>query len=174
MKNRVLIILMTLLITCTLFSGCGDSEKKAKASFYEAQTLIRDGKEDEGKKLLNEVIAKYPETTVAAEANKVLNEMHATKTLTKILKEKTIEDYNRIARTDLIFAVTAQEGYFVDNETYTDSLDKLIGEFGLYLADGVTISVVAADSDKYIMKASHIRGDKTYIVSGPGGIMQEE
>jgi hypothetical protein len=175
MKNRTLIVLMTLLIALTFFPGCRDSEKKAKASFYKAQALIRDGKEDEGKKILNEVISKYPETKAAAEANEILNAMHATKALTKIFKQETIETYNQTARSDLYNAATAQEAHFVDNMTYADSIDKLIGSvYGLYLGDGVTVSVIAADKYKYTMKAFHSKGDKTYIISGPGGIVREE
>lgn len=174
MKNRSLIVWMSLLLAFLLLSGCGDSEKKARASFNKAQALIRNGDVDEGKKLLDEVISKYPETTVATEANKVLDAMAATEAVTKILQEETVENYNQIVQSDLHNAATAQEAYFVDNSTYADSIDKLIGSGWLYLSEGVSISVIAADYDKYVMKGSHIKSDKTYIISGPGGTIHEE
>jgi hypothetical protein len=166
MKNRVLIILMTLLITLTFFPGCGDSEKKAKASFYKAQALIRDGKEDEGKKILNEVISKYPETKAAAEANEILNAMHATKALTKIFKEETIETYNQTAKIDLKTAGMAQQMYFIENNTYSKSIKLLIGsKYGFYIGDGVKISIKHADGEKFIMESFHEKGNKTYILT---------
>jgi tetratricopeptide (TPR) repeat protein len=83
MDNKLLIIFMTLSVAISCFSGCGDSEKKAKALYYEAQALIRDGKEDEGKKLFNKLISKYPETVTAANANKDLNKIYATEIFLK-------------------------------------------------------------------------------------------
>lgn len=175
MRNRSLIISMSLLLAFLLLSGCGDSEKKARASFNKAQVLIRNGDVDEGKKLLDEVISKYPETTVATEANKVLNAMEAIGAVTKILQEETVANYNLVVQADLRNAAIAQESYYIDNATYSNSIDKLINsEYGLYLAEGVSISVIAADDTKYVMKASHIKGGKTYIISGPGGSVHEE
>jgi len=172
MNNRGLIILLTLLITLTFFSGCGDSEKKAKVSFYKAQALIRDGKEDEGKKILNEVISKYPETKAAAEANEILNAMHATKALTKIFKEETVESYNQTAKNDLKSAGLVQAMYFIDSSgqpsgpSYSKSIDALIGsKYEFYVSDGVTISIKHADSEKYIMESHHNQGTKTYVLT---------
>jgi len=83
--------------------------------------------------------------------------------------------YNMLAKADLRNACTAQEAYFVDNQRYAISIDKLIGYmYGLYLNKGVTVSVIAADENEYIMKGFHSKGDKAYIVSGPGGTILEQ
>ncbi len=85
------------------------------------------------------------------------------------------EYYNMLALADLRNSITAQEAYWIDNQTYAYSIDKIIGSiYGLYLNEGVTVSVVAADENEYTMKALHSKGDKTYIISGPGGTIQEQ
>jgi len=166
MKNKGLIIFLVLLITFTFFSGCGDPEKEARASFNKAQVLIREGKGDEGKKLLNEVISKYPETKVATDANNLLNEMYAAKALTKAFKNEEIEAHNRTVKIDLKSAGLAQECYFIDNMSYSKSLNTLIGkEYEFYVSDGVMVSIKHANSKKYIMESYHNQGTKTYILS---------
>jgi hypothetical protein len=166
MKNKWLIILIIPLISCTLLFGCGDSEKKARVPFNKAQALIRDGKEDEGKKLLNEVISKYPETMVASDANKILNEMYAAKALTNAFKNDEIEAYNQIAKTDLKVAAMAQQMYFIDNISYTKSIEALIKpEYGLYITNGVKIYIKHADEERFTMESYHEKGTKTYVIT---------
>jgi len=75
---------------------------------------------------------------------------------------------------ELRLAITAQEAYFVDNSTYADSIDKLVGsEYGLFLGEGVTVVVVQADEESYEMMSFHRRGKKRYTVVGPGAEIKE-
>jgi len=74
---------------------------------------------------------------------------------------------------DLRNACTAQEAYYVDNERYADSINKLIGVYGLYRSKDVTVRVIAADGNHYVMGAFHKKGKKKYIVEGPGGTIRE-
>ena len=75
--------------------------------------------------------------------------------------------YNGAAQADLKNAATAQEAYYVDNQTYTTTT----GATGINLttSEGVTVTVTAADADDYTITASHSSGDKTYTLAGPGG-----
>jgi type IV pilus assembly protein PilA len=78
--------------------------------------------------------------------------------------------YNSAAQSDLKNATTAQEAYFVDEQTYATAIGALIGTtFGLYTSQNVTVTVVAADTDSYTMEAFHSSGNKTWIIAGPGG-----
>jgi len=78
--------------------------------------------------------------------------------------------YNSAAQSDLKNATTAQEAYFVDEQTYASAIGSLIGTtFGLYTSQNVTVTVVAADTDSYTMEAFHASGNKTWQIAGPGG-----
>ena len=48
-------------------------KRKLEHSFTQAQALAREGKSDEAKKLMEQVVKEFPQTTVATEANKVLD-----------------------------------------------------------------------------------------------------
>jgi type IV pilus assembly protein PilA len=76
--------------------------------------------------------------------------------------------YNSSANADLRNAATAQEAYYVDESTYTTGVNNLIGTYGLYLSDGVVMSV-SGDVFSYTMSAYHTSGDRTYSIHGPGG-----
>jgi len=77
---------------------------------------------------------------------------------------------NPSAQADLRNAATAQEAYFVDHRRYCDDLSTLLGaEYGLYLSEGVTVTIIESSSTSYTMTAHHERGDKTFIIKGPGG-----
>ncbi len=83
--------------------------------------------------------------------------------------------YNSASQADLRNAGTAQEAYYVDNQTYCSSTSTLIGStYGLFLSENVTLTIDAAstDADSYKMTATHSSGDKTYTLSGPGGSIQ--
>jgi type IV pilus assembly protein PilA len=78
--------------------------------------------------------------------------------------------YNSAAQSDLKNATTAQEAYFVDEQTYATAVASLIGTtFGLYTSQNVTVSVVAGSATGYTMKGFHSSGDKTWSIVGPGG-----
>ena len=87
-------------------------------------------------------------------------------------KENT-DAYNTVAQRNLMSAALAQEAYWIDNETYTDSLDKLVGsQYGLYIDKGVALKIVSAGKDQYDIVAFHEKGDKKYKIIGPGGIIE--
>jgi len=78
--------------------------------------------------------------------------------------------FNAAAAADIRNAATAQEAYFVDNQTYSSGSAALIGAtYGLYLSDNVTLAVTAASTSGYTMTASHAKGNKTFTHIGPGG-----
>ena len=81
--------------------------------------------------------------------------------------------YNSAAQADLRNAATAQEAYYVDEQTYCSDEDSLTGAtYGLFLSDNVTLVVDSADNDEYTMTAWHSSGDTSYSISGPGGTIQ--
>ncbi|UCE35833.1 MAG: prepilin-type N-terminal cleavage/methylation domain-containing protein [Deltaproteobacteria bacterium] len=77
--------------------------------------------------------------------------------------------YNSSATADLRNAATAQEAYYVDEETYTSNINNLTGSYGLYTSKSVKFYSVAGDVDSYVMRSYHTSGDKTYRIKGPGG-----
>jgi len=78
--------------------------------------------------------------------------------------------YNSAAESDLKNATTAQEAYFVDEQTYSAAVSNITGaSYGLYLCQGVTVSAVSANASTYQMTSSHSLGDKTWTIIGPGG-----
>jgi prepilin-type N-terminal cleavage/methylation domain-containing protein len=79
--------------------------------------------------------------------------------------------YNSAAQADLRNAATAQEAYFVDEDTYTDSLPTLIGTtYGLYTSKNVNLTITSgADNQAYTMISNHPSGTATYTLEGPGG-----
>ena len=85
--------------------------------------------------------------------------------------------YNAASQADLRNAATAQEAYFVDEQTYCSSTGTLIGPtYGLYLSENVALTIVAAstDANAYVMRAKHSSGDATYVIKGPGGTVAKE
>jgi len=78
--------------------------------------------------------------------------------------------YNSAAQSDLRNAATAQEAYFVDEQTYCGTEATLTGTtYGLYLSENVTFDIVAAGITTYSMKTWHSSGDASFIIKGPGG-----
>ena len=75
--------------------------------------------------------------------------------------------YNSAAQSDLKNAVTSEEAYYADHQTYT-STANLTGDYGVGTSDNVTLGT-AGGADNYTISAYHSSGDKTYSVSGPGG-----
>ena len=85
------------------------------------------------------------------------------------------KSYNSAAQADLRNAATAQEAYYVDNVTYTDSLENLLGSnYGLIISEGVTLQIISGDKRGYTMVSFHKNGDKKYQIKGPGGIITSE
>ena len=81
--------------------------------------------------------------------------------------------YNAAAEADLRNAATAQEAYYVDNQTYADSIEKLVGStYGLYTSENITVRVLSASENDYMMEAFHKRGNRKYTITGPDGVIQ--
>jgi type IV pilus assembly protein PilA len=77
--------------------------------------------------------------------------------------------YNSAAEADLRNAATAQEAYYVDNQTYKATPTSLIGStYGFYTSANVTVGGDAADQ-QYTMTSYHSSGNRTYSLAGPGG-----
>jgi len=72
--------------------------------------------------------------------------------------------FNSAAESDMRNACTAQEAYYLDAETYTNDINKLIGTYGLYMSEKVYFTTVSGDVTSYTMSAYHSSGDKTYSV----------
>jgi len=78
--------------------------------------------------------------------------------------------YNSAAVSDLKNATTAQEAYFIDEQTYASAVASITGAtYGLFVSRNVTVAVTAANTTQYTMTATHSSGDKTYTITGPGG-----
>jgi type IV pilus assembly protein PilA len=83
--------------------------------------------------------------------------------------------YNSASQADLRNAATAQEAYYVDEQTYCSATGTLIGPtYGLYLSENVTLTIGTIDATGYVMRTRHSSGDKTFIIAGPGGSIAEE
>jgi len=85
--------------------------------------------------------------------------------------------YNSAAQADLRNAATAQEAYFVDEQTYCSATGTLIGPtYGLYMSENVTITIAGGSTDAtgYVMRTRHSSGDATFLISGPGGTVAKE
>lgn len=78
--------------------------------------------------------------------------------------------FDSAATADLRNAATAQEAYFVDNQSYCSAEANLTGAtYGLYLSDGVAFAITATTTSGYTMNSSHAKGNKTFTLTGPGG-----
>jgi prepilin-type N-terminal cleavage/methylation domain-containing protein len=83
--------------------------------------------------------------------------------------------YNASANTDLRNAITTQEAYFVDNDTYTLGVANLQQTaYGLVLSQGVWMTITAADTTSYSMWAYNDNAGPgtravTYSIDGPSG-----
>jgi hypothetical protein len=64
-----------------LLSCCGDPEAKARRLLNQAQALERERKEQEAQQLLDELLRRYPQTTAATAANKLLNQKRVLRNL---------------------------------------------------------------------------------------------
>ncbi|MCD6305534.1 MAG: prepilin-type N-terminal cleavage/methylation domain-containing protein [Deltaproteobacteria bacterium] len=71
--------------------------------------------------------------------------------------------FNSAAQSDLKNAATAEEAYYVDNQTYGADDD-----LNLNTSTNVTVTA-AGDGNTYKIVAYHSKGDKTYTLTGPGG-----
>jgi prepilin-type N-terminal cleavage/methylation domain-containing protein len=81
-----------------------------------------------------------------------------------------IRGFNATAQSDLRNMATAQEAYFADKQAYTNALVDLTA-YGYTQSNNVSAVLNSANSFTYNMKASHGSGDRTWVLTGPGGII---
>ena len=78
--------------------------------------------------------------------------------------------YNSAANADLRNAATAQEAYYVDEQSYASTIANLMGAtYGLFTSENVSLFVGGANAQGYTMSGFHSTGNKTWAISGPGG-----
>jgi type IV pilus assembly protein PilA len=81
-----------------------------------------------------------------------------------------IRSFNAAAESDLRNAMTAQEAYFADNQSYSAAIGQLTASaVGFANTTNVTTSVEAVSVSGYTMSAQHAAGTSTFAVTGPGG-----
>ena len=80
--------------------------------------------------------------------------------------------YNASAQADLMNAITAQEAFYIDHDTYTDSIEELEKTYGLFVNQDVTLQITKGNKDGYTMMAFNKNGNKVYSITGPGGTIE--
>jgi len=90
-----------------------------------------------------------------------------------------VRSYNSSAQADLRNAATAQEAYFIDFNTYADTTTKLVANtnaYGYFPTVGVTLTIAVGSTDEsgYEMRSRNTSGNKTYVITGPGGVIEED
>jgi type IV pilus assembly protein PilA len=83
-----------------------------------------------------------------------------------------IRSYNSIAISDLRNAAAAQEAYFVEYKSYSNSYGSLAIRPNFYTSQNVDLRVNGNQSS-YTMVAFHPNGNKTFTLTGPGGSIIE-
>ena len=78
------------------------------------------------------------------------------------------------ARNDLYNASAAQDNYYMDNKTYTDSLKDIAGDrYNFFVSKDVEVQIISAGQDSYCMVAFHKNGNKKYQINGTGEEIKE-
>lgn len=72
-STATLLIAILVMAGCTFTAGCKSDSEKARAMLNKAHVLIRDQQGGEAKKILDDLVAKYPHTQEATEANNILD-----------------------------------------------------------------------------------------------------
>lgn len=80
--------------------------------------------------------------------------------------------FNVMAQSDLKNAAAAQEGYFADQQIYASTTNDL-ADYGIIYSSDVVLTV-SSGSNSYTIVTYHSKGNKTYTVTGPGGIMASD
>jgi type IV pilus assembly protein PilA len=81
--------------------------------------------------------------------------------------------FNSAAESDVRNLATAQEAYYVDHSIYTATNNDLTN-YGYLGSDNVQATMaVDGTSQSYTISAIHTTGgDHTYVLAGPGGVIQ--
>jgi type IV pilus assembly protein PilA len=83
-----------------------------------------------------------------------------------------MRSFNSTAISDLRHAAVAQEAYYVEYKTYANSISALAIRPDYYTSKDVNLNVTG-NRNGYTMTAYHPRGNKTYAMTGPGGLITE-
>ncbi len=81
-----------------------------------------------------------------------------------------VRGFNADAQSHARNLATSLEAYFADNNTYNASLANL-GVYGYTSTAGVSIAPGGA-ATSYQITASHTAGNRTWTLTGPGGVIQ--
>ncbi len=82
-----------------------------------------------------------------------------------------VRSYNSSAQSDLRNLATAQEAYYVDFSSYSNTPADLEGsDYGYQQSGGVTVGG-GGGLTAYTISAYHGSGNKTYSLVGPGGVI---
>jgi type IV pilus assembly protein PilA len=73
--------------------------------------------------------------------------------------------YNSAVLSDLRNAALAEEAYYTDNQSYTDDMSILVGN---YVSEGV-VQIASVSKTGYTLIGYHPSGNKTFTLIGPGG-----
>jgi len=73
------------------------------------------------------------------------------------------------AKSDLRNLATAEEAYFVDNETYTGTVASLTG---FKASTGVTLGAITATNTLFTTTATHSKGTSTFTWNSANGGLQ--
>lgn len=138
----------------------GGPEKDARRMYNQALLLLGEHEPFKAEKLLKDIVSNHMDTSVATEAIRTLQMMKSF---------RIIEEYgNAEAQVNLLTLVTAMNDYYKDHKEYGTLMNELEEKYGFRIFDkGTTVTIVFADEKNYIVRASHERGDKIYLVKGP-------
>lgn len=79
--------------------------------------------------------------------------------------------FNVTSMSDLKIMAIIQEAYFADKQTYSLATVDL-SAYGYVQSPGISSTITGANSLSYSMEASHVASDRTFSISGPGGVIQ--
>jgi hypothetical protein len=138
----------------------GGPEKDARRMYNQALLLLGEHEPFKAEKLLKDIVSNHMDSSVATEAIRTLQMMKSF---------RIIEEYgNAEAQVNLLTLVTAMNDYYKDHKEYGTLMNELEEKYGFRIFDkGTTVTIVFADEKNYIVRASHERGDKIYLVKGP-------
>jgi len=167
---------MAKLIMKILTDSC--REKAGKAIKYEGEIALRTSFNLFGQVAAQELFSNTEVTAILSEMEKYFDVEKLKSALgiedTNAGAKENIDTYNNVAQAHLRNAAMAQEAYYVDNNTYCDSVEKLEGDkYDLHISEGVILQIISAGKDQYHMIAFHEKGSKKYHLIGPGGIVEE-
>jgi prepilin-type N-terminal cleavage/methylation domain-containing protein len=81
-----------------------------------------------------------------------------------------VRGFNADAQTHVRNMATALEAYFADNQTYNATVANL-SVYGYTSVSNVPIAPGGA-ATTYSITASHVSGNRTFTLTGPGGVIQ--